>query len=393
MDAVKPRGIDVRGEPFRLFFPIAIALGAGGVAHWVLWGTGVLPQYLGTFHAVTQAQGFLLAFAAGFLMTAVPKRTQTAQASWLEIGALAALIPGVSFAELFNAPLLAQALFAAALVVIIQFAVRRFVGRAAGRRPPASFVMVPVGFLAGLVGACLRMVAMFGVGPSWVGSLGRSLALEGVFSCLVLGVGAFFFALALRGQAAPDLGKNAGDSRRAVLYGAAGLAMMAGLALQDMGSVRTGLLVRAAVAIVVLVGAKAHVPPSKPGWNRRLMWLSAWAFPAGLLLAAAFPDDRVAWMHVAFVGGFGLLAFSVGAHVTLGHAGYEAQRDGRPWQAAVFGGLFVAAMAMRATATHMPQVYLGWLATAAAIWLAGALMWAAFLIPKMWSPPIGNASG
>lgn len=384
--------IDVRGEPFRLFFPIAVALGAGGVAHWVLWGTGLSARYLGGFHAVTQAQAFLLAFAAGFLMTAVPKRTQTAQASWAEIGLLAALIPGVSFAELFDAPALAQGLFATSLVVIAQFAVRRFIGRAAGRRPPASFVMVPVGFVAGLVGACLRIASLLGVGPSWMGSLGRTLALEGVFSCLVLGVGAFFFALALRGQPLSDLGKNEGDLRRALGYGAAGLTMIAGLAMQDMGYVRTGLFVRAAVATLVLVASKAVVLPTKPGWNRKLMWLSGVAFPTGLLLAGVFPDDRVACMHVAFVGGFGLLAFSVGAHVTLSHGGYESPRDGRPWQAAVFGVLFVTAMLMRATATHAPEIYLGWIAAAAGIWLLGALVWAVFLVPKMWSPPIGGAS-
>ena len=44
---------------------------------------------------------------------------------------------------------LAQAGYGVVFVVLLQFAVRRFVGRAAGRRPPAAFVLVPMQQLAG----------------------------------------------------------------------------------------------------------------------------------------------------------------------------------------------------------------------------------------------------
>lgn len=372
---------------------MAVTLGAGGVVHWILYGTGLFARYLASFHAVTQTQSFLIAFAAGFLLTAVPKRTRTPPASWLEIGALAALIPGVSFAELFDAPMLAQALYAAAIVLLVQFAVRRFVGREAGRRPPVSFVLVPIGLGAGVIGALLRIASMRDLVPSWMGSLGRSLALEGVFTCLVLGIGGFFFALALRGDPPPDLGKNKGDLRRALLFGAAGAGLLGGLVVQELGFVRAGLLVRAALAALVLASARGYEAPVKPGANRRAVWLAAWAIPAGLLLAAVFPEDRIACMHVTYVGGFGLLAFAVAAHVALGHGGYDAQRDGWPWQVFAFAGLFVTAMVLRATATRMPDVYMGWLATAAAVWVAGAVLWAVFLVPKMWTPPIGAAAG
>ena len=382
-----PAAIDVCGEPFRIFFPLAAVLGAAGVLHWVLYGTGVLTQYLAGFHAVTQMQSFLLAFAAGFLLTAVPKRTRSAPASLLEIGALVALLPAVSFAELFGAPQLAQVLYAAAIVTLVQFAVRRFVA-AGGRRPPASFVLVPIGLASGVIGAALRVASARDLVPAWLGSLGRSLALEAVFTCLVLGIGGFFFALALRGEAPPDVDKGPREGRRAVGFALAGLAVIAGLVLQERGFVREGLALRAVVAAAVLVAARGHALPARPGANRRTVWLAAWAVPVGLALAAAFPGDRVAWMHVVYIGGFGLLAFAVAAHVTLGHGGFEAARDGRPWQVLAFGALFAGAMVLRATATRMPEVYFGWLAAAAATWLAGAVVWAVFLVPKMWRPPI-----
>ena len=155
---------------------------------------------------------------------------------------------------------------------------------------------------------------------------------------------------------------------------------------------REGLALRAVVAAAVLVSARGLSSPARPGVNRRIVWLSAWAVPLGLALAAIFPDDRVAWMHVAYIGGFGLLAFAVSAHVTLGHAGDEAARDGRPWQALAFGALFAAAMLLRATLSRVPELYFGWMAAAAALWLAGAIVWAVFLVPKMWRAPIGEAA-
>lgn len=380
--------LDLRDEPFRVFFPLAFLIGAGGVFHWILYGTGLLTRYLASFHAVTQTQSFLLAFAAGFLLTAVPKRTRTAPATVLEIGALIIAIPAISLTELLDYPQIAQALYALSIALLVQFAVRRFLARSAGRRPPASFVLVPIGLLAGVVGALLRIASARGLVPSWLGSLGRSFAFEGVFTCLVLGIGGFFFLLTLRGQPPADLGKTPGESRKAILFGLAGLGVIGSLVVQELGFVRPGLLLRAAIATLVIVSVRGHLLPARTGVNRHLMWASAWAVPVGLALAAVFPDDRVACMHVVYVGGFGLLAFTVAAHVALGHAGDNAARDGRPWQALVFGLLFVTAMVLRATATRVPEMYFGWLAVAASAWMAGAIVWAVFLVPKMWTPPV-----
>jgi uncharacterized protein involved in response to NO len=383
--------VPYRAEPFRLFFPLAFVLGVAGIAHWLLFTTGAIGRYLGRFHAVTQTQAFLLAFAAGFLFTAVPKRTRTQPAEWFEIGLLLALLPAVSIATLFDAEVLAQAMYAAAVLVVVQFAVRRFVARAAGRRPPASFALVPVGLCAGLAGAVLTSAGLGEGTPAWVLGLGRRLVFEGTWTCLALGIGSFFLPLAGRGEAAPDVGR--GTRFVVAAYAAAGLLVIAGLAVEVAGAPRLGALIRGVVASAVLVGSGAWRAPSRPGYNRRLLWAAAWAIPAGLFAAAAFPDHRVEALHVTFVGGFGLLAFAVAAHVVLGHTGDEAGQAGRPWPVLVFGALFATAMGLRATALAVPQHYFGWLGAAAALWLAGATVWAGFLLPRLRRVPAGPEAG
>ncbi len=378
----------VRAEPFRFFFPLAFLLGVGGVGHWILYTTGSIQSYLAMFHAVTQMQSFLLAFATGFLLTALPKRTRSPEASWAEIAVLFVLLPLVSVATLVDAPMLGQLAYLGVLVMLAQFAARRFLARVAGRRPPASFVLVPIGFLAGVVGSALIVASLAGALGHQALWIGRAFTLRGMFLCLTLGVGSFFLPLATRGVAAADLDGSPRARRAALGYALSGLTVLAGLGLEESGFAVPGRSLYAAAALAVLLGSGAFRLPTKPGVNRRILWLGAWAVPLGLIAAAALPDHRVAALHITFIGGFGLLAFAVAAHVTLAHGGDASAQTGRPWPVLGFGVLFVLALAARASATSVPEHYFGLLGLAAALWLAGATLWAAYLVPRMWRGPL-----
>src|SRR5262249_23925583 len=133
----------------------------------------------------------------------------------------------------------------------------------------------------------------------------------------------------------------------------------------------------------VLLRSGALRWPTRPGANRRLIWLAAAALPAGPLLAGISPDHAVAAMHVTFVGGFGLLAFAVATHVTLGHGGFDALQARRPWPVLAFGAAFVVATAARATATIEANLYLTMLGIAASTWCFGAIVWLSFVAGKL----------
>ena len=378
----------LRNEPFRIFFPLAFLLGAGGVSHWVLLSVGALGRYLAVFHAVTQMQSFMLAFASGFLLTAIPKRTRSPPASWAEIAALVVMLPTVSVATLFGALTLGQVAYVGALVVLAQFAIRRFLNRTAGRRPPPSFVLVPLGLLSGVTGASMLVAGNFVQTAGWMEPLGRALVFEGVFLCFALAIAPFFLSVALHGEAPVDISR--GTAGPVAGYIAAGAVLLVGLILHASGAVRAGLLFRAGAAASVLGWAGAWRLPSRPGWNRKLLWLATWMLPAGLVVAAVFPEHRVAAMHVTFIGGFGLLAFSVATHVTLGHSGHSKDQGGRPRAVAWFGALFLAAMLLRSIGTVVFSAYFELLGLAAMIWLGAALVCAIYLVPKMWRAPLAD---
>ncbi|MBI3770132.1 MAG: NnrS family protein [Deltaproteobacteria bacterium] len=300
-----------RAEPFRLFFPLAVLLGWVGIGHWLLYGVGVLATYSCLFHGLVQMQAFMMAFALGFLLTALPRRTRSDAPSAVEMSLALACLVAITGAAAAERWALAEVGYAALFLGLLRFAIRRFLGAGAGRRPPAAFVLIPIGVAHGLA------------------------------------------------DAAPpaDLDASARERMKA--------------------------LVRATVvALGLALGGGAWKRPAKPGFHRKLVWLSAWLMPLGLAVAGLWPDYRVPALHVLFIGGFGLMAFGVATHVALSHLGLDALAAGRPPAIVVLGVMLVLAMLAR-FAADLSHTYFDHLAWAAALWLTGSAVWLVFLAPKL----------
>ena len=370
-------------EPFRIFFPMAVLFGWVGVGHWLSYSVGVTATYSCKLHGLIQMQAFMMAFATGFLLTAVPRRTQTSPATPIEISVLTAAFILTVAGAMAERWLLSEAAYAAIFLLLGQFAMRRFLGRAAGRRPPAAFVLVPIAALQGLAGAALLGVAEFQSSSLWTEGLGRLMIEQGVFLCLVIGIGALVLPLMGGAPPPPDLGSSPRETRKAFAYGAAGMTIVASLILEQAGFNRVGPLLRAAVVTLGLgLGGGAWRPPAKSGVHRQLVWLSTWLMPVGLIASGVWPDYRVPALHVLFIGGFALMAFGVATHVALSHLNLERLSSGWPPAVVVLGTAMIAAMLVRvaADASGAYFVQLGW---AAAIWIAGSAAWLAFMGPRL----------
>ena len=67
----------LRTDPYRLLFPLGVMVAVVGVGQWLLFSLGLDPTFRSIFHSMAQVQGFLGCFAAGFLLTFIPRRTMT----------------------------------------------------------------------------------------------------------------------------------------------------------------------------------------------------------------------------------------------------------------------------------------------------------------------------
>jgi len=372
-----------RREPFRIFFPLGVLFAWIGVGHWLLYATGVTSTYSCFFHGLVQMQAFMLAFAVGFLLTAVPRRMQSAAPSTLELAAAVLALMTTVAAGVAERWGLAQAAYVTVFVLLLQFTVRRFFGSRAGRRPPAAFVLVPIGGLHGLLGAALLGAATSPRAPAWTTILGRLLVEQGVFLCFAVGVGGLVLPLMGGETPPPDLGASPRETRRALAYAATGALLFASFLLEQQGWTRGGPWLRAAVVVLGFsLGGGAWRRPRKPGLHRQLVWVAAWLMPVGLLVAGLWPDYRVPALHILFIGGFGLMAFAVATHVVVSHLNLEGAAASRPSVVIILGAAFLLAMLAR-LAADFSNTYFDHLAWAAATWLAGSAAWLAVFGPQL----------
>lgn len=371
-----------RREPYRVLFPLGIALAWVGVGKWLLLAVAGVGTFASAGHAITQVQGFLMCFAAGFLLTAIPRRTGSPPAS-TGLVLTAALAPvATTVAANLGAYGASQAAWLVLVVALVAFAVRRM--RAGRRRPPNAFVWIPVAFLLGLVGSFL--MALRARGPEWatVHDVGKDLLVQGLFLGLIMGVGSLVFPLITRGEGPPD-GTPSPRDRRVRLAHLAAAATLAGTFVAERSlHASAGLALRAALTAAVLVGAAGlATPPRLPGLHRWVVWLGAWCVPAGLAVAAVDPALRLAALHITFIGGFAALALAVGLHVTLSHADDDAPLGRWPWQVAALGLLLGSAVVLRLAMALDPARLFTWLGASSVLFIAATLVWLAYAGPRL----------
>lgn len=377
-----------RRDPYLLFFPLGIVLAWAGVGHWLLFALGLSTAFQPIFHAMVQIQGFLMAFAVGFLFTMIPRRTGSRPPAAWEVVACAAALLVTTVAAWWQQWHVAQTAWLVLAVVLVAFAVKRFSSATSRRRPPNGFVWIPLSILMGIAGSVLTgFGAMRGGEHFWLHNVGQGMVLQGMFIGLVLGVGGLAFPLMTRAQAPVDSRGTAADRAVMLLHIGAAAVLAVSFFVEVTQSVRLAMALRAVVVLAVLVASiELWRLPDQPGSNRWLVWVAGWLLPLGYVLAFAWPMYARGLLHVTYVGGFALLALAVGTQVTLGHSGHREVMLGRPWQVAVIGSLMGFAIVARVLMQVDPARYFVWMGLAAAAFLGATAVWIGFLVPKMLRP-------
>jgi len=373
-------------KPYRLFFPLGLLLVWAGLLHWLLHALGLLENYRPVFHSITQVQGFLMCFALGFLFTAIPRRTHTDPPAPWQLAVTAVCAVGTVVAAWFQRFGLSQLFWLAIVAVLVPFAVRRFLTDKAGRRPPNSFVWIPLSLLMGVAGSVL--IILFGyLGDEYylLHEIGQALLLQGMFAGLVIGVGGMVLPLLTRGDSSVDATAEARHHLVRFAHLLAALFLAWSFVVEELWSLRGGLVMRAWIVLFVLLATgRIWRRPTVPGWQRWAVWLAAWALPVGYALAAVFPAQKKAGLHVVFIAGYALIALAVGMHVSLAHGKKpEMAREFRPW-VFVFGLLVLIAAGLRALVDFDQQRFFFWLGAAAGVFLLASVIWAAISLPQAW---------
>jgi len=371
-----------RREPYRVLFPLGVALTWAGVSHWLLLALGVFTEYRSIFHAMAQIQGFMTCFVVGFLFTFIPRRTGTSPPSnWEMLVAVVAPVGTTVCAWLELWPL-SQLFWLGLMGTVIAFVFRRFRNARMARGGPGSFVWVPVSLILGVGAAILTgAAAMAGPDYMWLHDLGRGLLLQGLLTGLIIGIGGMLLPVITRGE--PFSAGSGGHASR-LLHLAASLVFVGSFWVEFLVSVQLGFALRALVCAGALASsARNWRPPTLPGLHRRFVWLAAWMLPLGYAFVAALPQYRKVGLHIVFIGGFALLALSVAIHVVFAHGGRADLLAGSPGRLKAFGAFLLLALAARAAVDFDPMNFNRWLGLAASLFLSATVSWLALVLPTI----------
>lgn len=375
-----------KGEPYRLLFALGTALGVIGVMLWVSYLLGWQTLYPSIMHARVMIQGFLAAFAFGFLGTAFPRLTDTARIrGWVTL-VLAAGLLLCCLLHISGHTALGDLAFILTFLFFLSQLGMRVAKRA--DNPPPGFILVGFGLLGGLLGA----IGLFAAGylrlSTFLYNFSALLLYQGFMLMPVMGIGAFllprFFALPNKHNFTESLRPSKAWLKRAAFALVCALLIVGSFALEAAGAMRSGNILR---ALVVFVYISREIPVHRAKDARGSLALSLrvalLAVPLGFVAVAALPQWRITSLHILFITGFSLITLTVATRVILGHSGQSQRFKARLYPVIIMAACMVLALLTRISADWMPQSQLNHYAYAAACWVVGAIVWAIAFFPAL----------
>lgn len=366
-------------EAYRAFFISGLLISILGVSVWPIFQLHWLRTYPQDIHSFLMIAGFLFSYVSGFLMTAVPRMSQTKEAGRWEIRlGLGLLWSQVIFALIGRTSLNYQLATLQFLFLLV------FVGRCWFQRnanPPPGFVFIPVGLLSGLVG-CAVLGFSTGSLPLGVWAYAKVLLFQAFILNLILGLGSRLVPALTRVRGALDVRGLALENKWNYLGWA--LLLNVSFPIEVFFSPSLGHLCKfAVIAAIAVQKFKIYRARQTKGALSVGIRIAVHLLALGFLFAAFFPAHEIHFLHLSFIGGFALLTFLISTRVVLAHGGHdlslELKNGSLIWFAVLFAALALLRVFLGFQADWRPVL----LSVLAAGGLALCLFWSKLFLNKL----------
>lgn len=355
-------------EPYRLFFPLGTLLFLIGIFLWVplIFFPDDYPVLL---HRTLMLTGFTGTFIGGFLMTAVPKFSDTQPAKAYEallFFALTIIAIGSSFTQREELVLLCSTLQP---LFILFFLVTRITKRK--QNPPYSFVFIFVGLLLWIVSGILGFL----LNPDDF----KQLHYEGAITSIILGVGSRLIPGILGHVEIVKMQRDSYERPLPLLktvplhfFFLIALFVASYFSQESIGNVlRFG--------VVLFIGMKYWLLYKAPKEKTALtwcIWTSAWLIVLSFLLRVILSEAGIHASHSLFINGITLLSFLIATRVIQSHGPNDKRLENKK-VLYIVTALIILASITRISAYYMPEAYLRHLSYSALVLGLGVIIWAA----------------
>ena len=306
--------------------------------------------------------GFFGCFACGFLMTAVPKFSQTDSASWYEIIAFLSVTCFGLWPAYADKPPLVFFISALQPSIILFFLLTRIFHRK--QNPPYSFIFLFVGLIHWLVSALL---SIFIDAEAF-----KHLHYEGAIACMILGVGSRLIPGILGHLEIVSTQKPIPLYRTlpvTFLLIVISFSMSYFLPESSGGILRA--LVVSYIGITYWHLQKFPVIRSSLPWS---VWIASWMIVLSFLLKAFWQEGLIHISHAFFISGIVLLTLLVATRVLQSHGPKDPSlENSKTLYWVTF--LLVLAAATRVSAFLLPHLYLSHLGYSSLILSLAVIIW------------------
>ncbi|MGZ5278640.1 MAG: NnrS family protein [Pseudobdellovibrionaceae bacterium] len=364
-------------EPYRFLFPLGAIFAVLGVIVWIKYAMFPDSVYPVQVHSHLMMGAFIFAFAAGFLMTAIPKMTASFPATASELILAHIFVLGNALLVFLGTAEHFYLMSAVSIFGLILFFARRVRHR---QKPlPLFFPFVLMGLLSGFVGTLIGALPLFFNIPSEILFLGRKLYFEGMTLFLILGIGSRLIPV-ISGRGIVDQTGASVVIRNIIL----GLVLISGFILEASGKYLVGGILKSIAVTWVAYQSWGILAKSKTKSRLALgLRISGLMVLAGLYMSALQPAFAVHWMHLTYIAGFGLMTLTVASRVTLAHGSYDLAFEAKSPALWICGGLILAAALARVSAPFIASGYISHLLYAALLWILAVVIWGAVFIKRM----------
>lgn len=374
---------ELRGNSYRIFFPIVAFGGALAVGLWIPYYLGqkgimAAQSYPGLVHSEIIAGGFLLPVISGFALTAVPRFTRSEFPSAAVLAVLFLFEIALPFTGLLEDRIYFRILHAVAWTTLAALLVPRIIRGAA---TPVVWI-IGAAIAAGSIGTIFAAVDK--IDPVFL-RLGRSLLHYGMLPLIILGAGAVLVVPmgSPTDRNAWRLQLQSATKREAGIFlGLYFISFAVDLILDGAGYPLIGAAGSSALRFVLVffwMTRYFHVLEVKS--FKGPVGFSFWAASISILCGlggASFPDQAVHFAHMFFVGGAAQFILTISVHVIQSHGGHGSFSPAR--SRALWAILFLVVLAAltRSTAAIWPRIYLSHLAYAAVLFIIALIVWFIF---------------
>lgn len=359
--------------PYQIFFPIGILCSILAVGVWFVQDLNWFSTPAIFIHSRLIVGGFIWSFIVGFLMTAIPRMTGTNTVNIYEF--IVGLI--LIIFQILQSWTLDGRWFYSTNILIVAFLM--FYG---GRRILKSVKPIPVFFSH--VGLAMILAIVGGVyhfqGNTY---MGIHLYHVGTILLLVLGIGTRFFSF-LSGL--PSEFENAPKAHHFIFH-ILGVSVAGFLFLCGSGFTNAYFGLFMISLVYLLFVWKVFRSSNRPSALKYAVRIVASTIPITFLMCCAQPQLYITWLHILFIGCFGLITFAVATRVTLAHGSYSTDLEKKSkalWMVVSFLTLGIISRILYGFSVNLWRK--SYLHLAATFWVLAVICWGVGFFIKIFKP-------